>query len=91
VTLNPDMIELDIESSDKEIWDQLCENTKYSLTDLKEKAGVPYSEAVLEKKMSLLIGNKILYPDGSINSFVQRFLRERVLKLFEVKPKKTNK
>jgi hypothetical protein len=38
-----------------------------------------------------LIGNRIIYPDGTVNSFVERYLRERVVKLFEAKPKKSVK
>jgi hypothetical protein len=37
-------------------------------------------------KLRSLIGNRILYPDGTVNSFAQRYLRERVLKLFQAKP-----
>ena len=74
--------------SENEIWKWLWENTSYSLTELKEKAGVRYTESVLVQKMQPLIGNRILYPDGTINSFVQRYLREKVIRLFETKRKK---
>ena len=74
--------------SESEIWEWLWKNTRFSLAELKEKAGIPFAESVLEKKMQPLIGNRIIYPDGTVNSFVQRYLRERVLKLFEAKPKK---
>jgi len=30
---------------------------------------------------------RIIYRDGTVNSFVQRYLREKVLKLFAAKPK----
>jgi hypothetical protein len=33
----------------------------------------------------------VIYPDGTINSFVQRYLRDRVLKLFEAKPARSTK
>ena len=78
-------------ASENEIWEGLWKNTKINLTELKEKTGVPYSESVLENKLKPLIGNRILYPDGTINSFVQRYLRERVLTLFESHLKKPNK
>ncbi len=74
--------------SENEIWKWLWENTSYSLTELKEKTGVRYTESVLVQKMQPLIGNRILYPDGTINSFVQRYLREVVIRLFETKRKK---
>jgi hypothetical protein len=44
-----------------------------------------------ENKMKPLIGNRIIYPEGMVNSFVERYLREQVVKLFEVKPKKSIK
>jgi hypothetical protein len=78
-------------NSENEIWDWLWKNTKFSWTEFKAKAGVAYSESVLEQKMRPLIGNRILYPDGTVNSFVQRYLRGEVAKLFEAKPKKTRK
>jgi hypothetical protein len=80
-----------VSNSENETWDWLWKNTGFSLAELKTKTGVSYCESVLEQKMKPLIGNRILYPDGTINSFVQRFLREQVVKLFEAKPKKSTK
>jgi len=77
--------------SENEIWKWLWKNSRFSLTELKAKTGVAYSELVLEQKMKPLIGNRILYPDGTVNSFVQRYLRSEVAKLFETKPKKVTK
>jgi hypothetical protein len=77
--------------SENEIWEWLWGNARFSLTELKAKTGVPYSESVLEQKMKPLIGNRILYPDGTVNSFVQRYLRDKVVKLFEAKSRKTTK
>ena len=74
--------------SENEVWEWLWENMKYSRAELREKIGVPFSELSLEIKMKPLIGNRILYPDGTVNSFVQRYLREQVLKLFEAKAKR---
>ena len=73
---------------ENEVWDWLWENARYSKKELLEKSGVPFSELGLENKMKPLIGNRILYPDGTVNSFVQRYLREQVVKLFETKPKR---
>ncbi|MBI5116447.1 hypothetical protein HZA56_08235 [Candidatus Poribacteria bacterium] len=75
--------------SESETWEWLWKNTVYSREDLIAKSAV--AEYGLERKMSPLIGNRVLYPDGTINSFVQRYLRDRVLKLFEAKPKKSAK
>ncbi len=77
--------------SENEIWGWLWKNTGFSLTELKAKTGIPCSESVLEQKMKLLIGNRILYPDGTVNSFIQRYLRGEVAKLFEAKAKKSTK
>jgi hypothetical protein len=77
--------------SESEIWEWLWQNTKYLLSELKEKIGVSFSELALENKLKPLIGNRIIYPDGTVNSFVQRYLKEQVVKLFESKPGKTIK
>lgn len=75
--------------SENEVWEWLWENAKYSQTEFIEKIGINFSESGLESKMKPLIGNRILYPDGTINSFVQRYLRQQVLKFFDAKPKRT--
>ena len=77
--------------SESAIWEWLWKNARFSVAELKEKVGISCSEEVLENKMKPLIGNRIIYPDGTVNSFVQRYLREKVLKLFEAKPKKPAK
>ncbi len=74
--------------SEKEVWEWLWDNIKYSQTEFIEKIGINFSEAGLASKMKPLIGNRILYPDGTVNSFVQRYLQQQVLKLFEAKPKR---
>jgi hypothetical protein len=45
-----------------------------------------YSELGFDKKLRTLVGNRVIYPDCTINSYVQRYLREKVLKLFQTKP-----
>lgn len=77
--------------SESEVWEWLWKNTRYSQAELIDKIGISFSESGLESKMRPLTGNRILYPDGTINSFVQRYLREQVLKLFETKPKRPAK
>jgi hypothetical protein len=76
-----------INDSEKGIWEWLWQNTKYSLTELKEKADISVADYVLENRMKPLIGNRILYPDGTINSYVQKYLKERVIQLFKMKSK----
>ncbi|MBI4331420.1 MAG: hypothetical protein HY673_09085 [Chloroflexi bacterium] len=74
--------------SQSHVWEWLWTNTSYSKTELVDLIGISFSEAGLESKMKLLVGNRILYPDGTVNSFVGRYLREQVLKHFETKPKR---
>ena len=73
--------------SESESWEWLWQNTNYHLGELKEKIGTSLSEKALESKMKPLISNRIIYPDGSLNSFVERYLREQVVQLFEKKRK----
>jgi hypothetical protein len=61
------------------------------LNNLKKIPGTSLSEAGLENKMKPLIGNRILYPDGTVNSYVQRYLREKVINLFDRKTRKITK
>jgi hypothetical protein len=75
--------------SECELWDWLWANARYSLDDLAEKSSL--TAPLVERKLKPLIGNRVLYPDGTVNSFVQRYLRERVLRLFDVKPRKSAK
>jgi hypothetical protein len=35
-----------------------------------------------EQHFTVLVANRVLYPDGTINGFVERYLREKVLSLF---------
>ena len=77
--------------SESEVWEWLWQNTTYSLKELKEKIGTSFSEIALGIKMKPLIGNRIIYPDGTVNSFVERYLREQVAKLFEAKQKRAVK
>jgi hypothetical protein len=76
--------------SENNIWDWLWKNTNYSKMELKEKSDIP-SEVALENKMRPLIGNRIVYPDGTVNSYVKKYLREQVVNLFGTKSKKPTK
>ena len=75
--------------SEREVWDWLWTNAEYSIADLAERSDL--TVPLVERKLKPLIGNRVLYPDGSVNSFIQRYLRERVLKLFDAKPRKPAK
>ena len=75
--------------SESEVWEWLWKNTIYSREELIAKSAL--SEHGFDRKMTPLIGNRVLYPDGTVNSFVQRYLRDRVMKLFDAKPKRPAK
>jgi hypothetical protein len=80
--------ELQKDADENEIWEWLWENSVYSKKDLINSLGIPLSELGLESKMKQLIGNHVIYPDGTVNSYVQRYLREQVVKLFDGKAKR---
>ena len=75
--------------TEAEFWDWLWEHAQYSRKELTQKSSL--SEYGFDHRMQTLIGNRVLYPDGTVNSYVQRYLREKVLRLFEAKPKRTTK
>jgi hypothetical protein len=69
-------------ATENEIWKLLWKNTRFSMTELKAKSGLSITEHAVGCKVNHLISNRVIYPDGTINSFVQRYLREKVLTLF---------
>lgn len=75
--------------SESEAWEWLWRNTRYSREELVAKSALP--AFIFDAKLEPLIGNRVLYPDGTVNSFVARYLRERVLKLFAAKPRRASK
>ena len=75
--------------SESEIWDWLWEQIEFSFDELLEKSSL--YEGEVKKILKHLAGNRVIYPDGSVNSFVQRFLREKVVNLFASKTKPTSR
>lgn len=72
-------------NSEADTWAWLWENVRFPIESLRERSGVP--EKRFEGRLNTLIANRVLYPDGSVNSFVRRYLREKVLKLLGVDAK----
>ena len=68
-------------------WYWLWRNTNFSSFEVMEKAS--YFGHAFDRKFQTLVGNRILYPDATVNSFAQRYLREKVLKLFQIKTRPT--
>lgn len=75
--------------SEHETWQWLWDNADYSMEELIAKSA--QSKYGFEHKLAPLIGNRVLYPDGTVNSFVQRYLREKVLALFDAKARRSRK
>lgn len=73
--------------SEHQVWEWLWENADYSREELVRNSA--QSKYGFEQKLLPLVGNRALYPDGTVNSFVRRYLRERVLQLFDSKSKRT--
>lgn len=74
---------------ENEIWQWLWKNVEFDSEELRSKS--EESNLGFEKQLQFLIGNRLIYPDGTMHSFVQRYLREKVLKLFDSKPPKSTK
>ncbi len=66
-------------SSEADRWEWLWENTEFSQDELMAKSAVP--QGSFDIRLTALVGNRVLYPDGTVNSFVNRYLHEKVLKL----------
>ncbi len=59
-------------------WEWLWHNTVYSPEKFAER--LPFSDKELGQKLQALITNRVLYPDGTVNSYVERLLRTRIVK-----------
>ncbi len=67
-------------SSEDEVWAWLWENARYDRNAF--LARIPNSTVRTKRNLDALIANRILHPDGTVNPFVERYLRDRVVKLF---------
>lgn len=71
-----------VQADEDATWRWLWENTDYSMEELLLR--LPVSPEKTKRNFAALVANHVLYPDGTVNSFVQRFLHEKVLNLFRV-------
>lgn len=74
------------DESGHSVWEWLWANVRFSKEELFSRSGLVGSS--LGQRLDQLINNRIIYPGGSINSFVQRYLRQRVLGLLDPKGKR---
>ena len=67
-----------------ETWEGLWRCCRYPVKELATRAGL--SVTATRAKMEELAGNRAVYPDGTINSFVRRYLRKKVVDILTAKP-----
>lgn len=64
-----------------DIWRWLWDNANYSREEFLRR--LPVTPERANRMFESLVANRVLYPDGTVNSFVQKYLQERVLSLFK--------
>lgn len=64
------------------LWQWLWDNANFSREQFLRR--LPMSAQRADRMFESLVANRVLYPDGTVNSFVQRYLQQRVLNLFRV-------
>lgn len=75
------------ETDDHEgVWRWLWDNIEYSQDELLNR--VPGSTPQTARNFAALVANRVLYPDGTLNSFVSKYMKERVLGLFGIRRRK---
>lgn len=67
--------------SDEEVWQWLWRNTRFSREEFLKK--IPSSDRRIDRLIDSLISNRVLYPDGTIHSYLSGYLRNAVLSLFQ--------
>lgn len=71
---------LDSDSADK-VWQWLWRNARFSREEFVKR--IPASDKGIDGLIDSLINNRILYPDGTIHSYLKRYLRSTVVSLFQ--------
>ena len=66
---------------DETRWKWLWKNVSYSVEELASLTDL--ATGVVEKKVGVLIGNRLVYPDGTMTRLAAQFLRIRVPTLFK--------
>lgn len=67
------------------VWRWLWDHVEYSQEDLMNR--IPGATAQTPRNFAALVANRVLYPDGTLNSFAGRYLKERVLDAFGIRKK----
>ena len=75
------------DDSDVVKWKWLWSCVTFQHEDIATALGSSYFTPT---NINLLITNRLLYPDGSLHSYMTRYLRERVIRMFDARAKKSN-
>jgi len=67
--------------SEEEVWQWLWRNTRFSREEFIKR--IPSSDRRIDRLIDSLISNRILYPDGTIHSYLKGYLRNTVVSLFQ--------
>ena len=65
-----------------ELWDWLWQNTEFSRDAFLDR--IPCAGAKTARNFDTLVANRVLYPDGTVNRFLQQYLRSRVIRQMRV-------
>lgn len=65
-----------------ELWDWLWRNTEFSREVF--LARIPCAGPKTAKNFDTLVANRVLYPDGTVNRFLQQYLRGRVIRQMRI-------
>lgn len=68
--------------TEEEKWHWLWDNCEFSREELMRR--IPGASKTTEQKFTALVANRVLYPDGTLNTFVKKYLGERVLTAFRI-------
>jgi hypothetical protein len=70
-------------ATEAETWSWLWDNTDFSMQDLFARSSSSGLAIGALHEFVPLTGNRILYPDGTLNSYVRRYLRRNAMQLLE--------
>lgn len=68
-----------VDNEESRVWECLWENTVFDKQALLER--IPNASPKTEKNLQALIMNRVLYPDGTVNGFVERYVTRSAVKL----------
>lgn len=70
-------------NDEESVWRWLWDNIEYSQDELLSR--IPGYTVRTARNFKALVANRVLYPDGTVNSFVSKYMKEKVLSLFGIR------